>query len=1486
MFALCLCASVVSLLRAADGGPGLSTPVTGANLDAAAFAEWCEGQETALTPRDAKDDGRKAQWVIWTDKSAPGHSGLAFGASKKPGPRHLRVGFTEALEVGSILIRGGVQVSALKPGAAYPGDLADGALWIKAERIRNAEVCSAEASRENYVLWTLPEKVKTRSLRFSHNAEVTDKDYAGWLGGAYVLPVRLANMSPQAVAHAGSNEKGAQKVANEHADGWEQWSNIDRTNGQRAQVVSPESPEWLMLIWSAPVKLRGVGVCFAGFADAEVQTCDGPAGVHPREAPQDAWKTVKSFAGLTNRYPVTLPVDWLDFGQEVSTRALRLRITKSLGEGGHPHVQGHAKQGKRVWLGELLALQPLDAAPLSKALLPKPAPAEKPPIAVKFTLPEPGWVTLVIDDAGGKRMRNLIADTFFEKGENTVWWDGSDDLGRDPSAAAHGLYFIPTQLVGPGQYRVRGLWHKQVDLRYEFGVYSAGSVPWETADKSGGWLANHTPPSAVLFVPNAPDPSPLTPLPRGERGKEEDGRPCVMIGSYVSEGTAGLAWVDLDGKKWRGQGWVGGLWTGAPYLARDAGPRAVSGVYAYAAAAWSANTDKKTKEQQGEIRITALTAKEDKSVLKYNFKPPATGVGDALWEAQIGGLAVYDGLVAVSLPALGRLLLVDAHGKDAVAPLEVELASPQGLAFDGQGRLLALSGTQLVRFAPLSAPVKLLAPEHLLSGLEAPHGLALDAAGNIYVSERGQSHQVKVYSPDGKPLRSIGKRGAPQAGPYDPLKMQNPRGVTVDSQNRIWVAEEDSQPKRVSVWSQDGTLLKAFYGPAEYGGGGSIDPEDKTRFYYHGMEFKLDWAARTAIMPWHQDQVASVYYRPGPGALPLGFRSGMPESAVYVDGRRYFTNAYNSNPTNGNGTVFIFIARNGIATPVAAAGRANEWPVLKDKAFAAVWPQGTDAKAEHYSDKAAFFLWCDLNADGQVQPDEVQMCKAPNSGGITVMRDLSIVAARLNNQAVRFAPARFSPQSVPLYELASAQVLVEKAQPPPSSGCDQALVLGGGWSVHTNAPQPYSASGLGGVKDGTPMWSYPSLWPGLHASHNAPVPDQPGMVIGTTRLLGNPVSVLVSDSSKNSAGQGQEPRAKSQEPLWMLNGNHGPIYVFTADGLFVAQLLQDMRLGRPWAMPAAERGMLLNSMTPSDENFWPSVTQTKDGAIYLMAGRPSCIVRVDGLDTIHRLDPISISVTEGDLDRARAYFVQAEAARQAAQGRSVLKVAMRATPPEVDGKLEDWPTAEWADIDKRGTAAYFDSNAKPYNVTGAVAIAEGRLYAAWRTGDKDLLRNSGDVPNALFKTGGALDLMVGSDAAADPKRTKPVAGDLRLLVTQVKGATRALLYRAVVADDKQPVPFSSPGRTVTFDRVDEVSAQVQLAGSDGNYELAVPLAVLGLKPAAGQALKGDLGILRGSGTATTQRVYWSNKATAIVADVPSEAELCPHLWGRWEITKE
>ena len=124
---------------------------------------------------------------------------------------------------------------------------------------------------------------------------------------------------------------------------------------------------------------------------------------------------------------------------------------------------------------------------------------------------------------------------------------------------------------------------------------------------------------------------------------------------------------------------------------------------------------------------------------------------------------------------------------------------------------------------------------------------------------------------------------------------------------------------------------------------------------------------------------------------------------------------------------------------------------------------------------------------------------------------------------------------------------------------------------------------------------------------------------------------------------------------------------------------------------------------------------------------------------------------------------------------------------------------------------------------------------------------------------------------------------MRLLVTLVNNKPRALLYRARVPGTTQAVRFSSPWRTITFDAVEDITSSVTLAAAgDGNFEVSVPLAGLGWRPQPGQSYKADLGVLRGDGRQTTQRVYWSNKATAITAHVPSEAELTPRLWGLWK----
>ena len=1252
-----------------------------------------------------------------------------------------------------------------------------------------------------------------------------------------------------------------------------------------------------------------------------------------------------------------------------------------------------------------------------------------PPIPIHFTLPEPGFATLVIEDVNGMRVRNLISETPFEAGPQLAWWDGLDDLGRDPMAASHFTYYIPGQLVAPGKYHVRGLVRPEVGLKYEFTPYNEGDPPWRTKDRASEWLANHTPPAAVLFLPEGAAPErPGHPAPGGE----------ILAGSFVSEGGSGLAWLDLDGRKINGQLWIGGVWTGATQLARDEGDKPVPGIYAYTGAAW---TGDKYNGNRPELRLFTLSRDkskapqdqrfgtgEDRALLSPNYQLPA---GLTLSEHEgltpLGGLAVHNGLVVVAVTPLDQLLFIDAAGHRtlATAPLE----KPHGLAFDSAGHLMAISGKQIVRIAPpalsTNAPTTQQASlsnvETIVShGLDDPQQIAIDKAGNLYVSDRGGSHQVKVFSPEGKLLRAIGDRGRPSVGPYNPNHMNHPYGVTLDGRGRLWVAEQDKTPKRVSVWSTDGKLLNAYYGPAQYGGGGELDPLDQSRFFYAdegGMELKIDWKSSKSCP-------TAIFYRRDCDVLAddpaFSVNVGHPpQTPIHIGDRTYLVDCFNTSPTSGSPSAAVWLLKDGAAKRVAIIGRANDWPMLNPTAaFSARWTgrilpahseeytftaqvddgvrlwvdgrliidhwkvnsgapipvgkislaagklvdlrmeyfqkggsaratlqwesasqkkqviptaalfpvagadpktPGTGLTAEYFigvdlkqsiakcldpkidfnwgeagfklattpfqsrlpagidlGKEKVLFAWSDLNGDGMIQPEEVTTFPA-DTIGVSFMPDLTAITG----SGVMLKPQGFTAGGAPIYEAGKAIIAMPGAQRPVSSGGGQAIAGKGGAIVMTIAPKPFAPQSIGGGVIGKATWSYPNLWPGLHASHSAPLPDRPGELIGTTRLLGNTVMPKGSDAGE----------------LFAINGNKGNIYLMTTDGLFVATLFKDGR-DASWSYPEAQRGMSVADASLAEENFWPTITQLANGEIYLQATN-GALVRVEGLEQIHRLPPTDIEVTQEQLASARDYFVQSELQRQSAAkdaGPRKLPVQIRSKPPTVDGKLGDWADSAWATIDVR-SGQVGDWGKRKIETKAAVCISGDRLYAAFQTDDPQLLVNSGDSPHTLFKTGGGLDLMLGADSSADPKRRGPAAGDVRLVIAQVKGKTVAILYRPIAPGSKgEPVPFSSPLRTIRFDRVDDVSDVVTLAASverdekarnqTAGFEISVPLSTLDLHPQRGQAISADIGVLRGNGFQTLQRVYWNNQATGLTSDEPSEAELTPQLWGRWQFVGE
>ncbi|MEZ0296070.1 MAG: hypothetical protein ACAI35_06405 [Candidatus Methylacidiphilales bacterium] len=1468
----------------------LETHITPEDLDADTFTDWVDGKEQ---PRPSDLDEKQMRnfmpdYAVFTTKTKPNHGSYTFGESKTPGPRYMRIGFRNSVPIGTVLVNGTGSISVLKKGVQYPGNLPDDSQWLPAQRLSGGEVTTAESG--GIVLWVLPPGTETSAIRFTHVAESKDRKYNGSLSGMLILKSRLVNIAPQAAAVTESKNQQAARLINEASDGWGSWENIP-TEGDRPQLIK-DKPETIMLVWPKQVSFNGVGLVFPGFATAEAEIYTGPDSTHPRDAAESAWKPAGSLSGLENQYPRMLPLEMHDFGKSLTTRALRLRLT-STNKGSHPHMQNRSAGGKRVFLSEWMVLRDLGAATLESvavAVAPKVKKEPTPPIAIPFTLPEDGFVTLVIEDPTGKRVRNLVSEMPFPKGKNVAAWDGTDDLGRDLDAAKHGLYRIPAQAVPPGSYKVRGLWRKAVSARYEFSVYVEGNPPWNTPDHTGAWLANHSAPQAAAFVQGAKSPT---------------GQPVVFLGSYVTEGPDGFIWVDLDGKKLGGKKWIGGNWTAAPFIAADNGSQSISDHCVYVASTWKEKIKKGSTEVPSvELRVTAIALnpnkiaaeeqklldvpvvrqpvpniKEDEIKMDADEEHDVVALNAKVEPSQITGLAVHDGIVVCSFAGQDGLILLNAKdGGKQIGAAKVKGA--MSLAFDAKGRLLVLSGNKLVRFDNISDPARLPAPVTVIEdgALEAPVAVTLDASGNIYVSDRGNSHQVKVFTAEGKALRTVGTAGVPKAGPYDKTHMNNPNGLAVDSRGQLWVTETDFLPKRVSVWSKEGALAKAFYGPAKYGGGGTLDPQDRNKYYYAdegrgAIEFKLDWDKGTY-------EPTGIYIRRASDGLKMPFRNAAAEVPLYHNGKRYFTNCYNNNPTGGSSTTVLYLEKDGVARPVLVAGNSAQWDVLKSDDFKSAWPEGIDLNAK--KNNRAFFIWSDLNDDGKPQNEEISWL-AKESGGITVMPDLSLCVARMSGKAMRFAPAGMTDSGVPKYDINNGEVRAEGVEGPRSSGGDQMLVTDDGQTIVSLGMAPFSPWSLSGAKDGKPAWSYPNPWPGLHASHHAARPSQPGQVIGATRLMGGLFT----------------PKGADVGPMWGINANMGNCYIFTADGLFVTTVFHDVRKAPVWGMPQAVRNMEVGNLSLHDENFWPTITQTSDGKVYMQDGARSSLVRLDGLETVKRLPETTVTLTAADLEKARTWLMQREAERQAENGTGILKVAMPDTAPVVDGKLDDWKTASWVDIEKAGAGANFNSDAKPYDVRAAVAIANGNLYAAWATvDDEDLLTtNTGEIAEAPFKTGGALDIMIGTNPTARADRTAAAPGDLRLLITRKPVAaegkdkskrtfkTMAVLYRPVVpgtAPEKR-VPFSSPWRTFNFDQVTDVSDKVQVADDGkGHFEISVSLDTLGLKPQPGTRIRGDIGVLRGAPGQSTARVYWSNKATAIVSDVPSEAELLPALWGEWE----
>ena len=1039
-----------------------------------------------------------------------------------------------------------------------------------------------------------------------------------------------------------------------------------------------------------------------------------------------------------------------------------------------------------------LSPSPVDWQPVSLVEFALAAEDRRLSIGFPFAQACDGKATIVIEDAQGNRVRNLVAGIEMAKGDRRITWDGCDDRGVQ-------------QL--PGEYRWRSISHPGLEPEYLFAF----------CDGPG---SNHGSLHAAAT-----------------NGKQ------LFFGTSVAEGGHELIQLEPDGTFVRGYNSPMGHG-----LARVAVAADEKFLYAvYDGTFWGQHVDRAKPDWQAEQKLS-LVRFDHTTGNQVDFKPGVRfaelgryTVGPGSPEKRpdriaLAGIVLRDGRLYVGDFVRGVILDVDSATGEVARTIPLE--NPVALAADASG-LYAVAGNRLVRIDPATGKSVVIA-----ASLEGqPTGLAVGGDGRFFISD-ADAHVVRILDAKGKQVAMVGKPGGITKGAYDPLKLHHPAGLVVSPDGHLWVTEEERwTPKRFAAYdvtegTTHGKMWKEFFGPTAYGAsGGSFDPEDSTRWIGQGTLFKIDYDKKTAV----------------PVSI-LGGETGTHFRFHRQDGRT-FVIAF------GKATFIEELLPDNTLKPLACSSSAHQYSYAQSwkppqefvEAFRRDYPNVKyDYGHEGQPGHGYGMLWVDRDGDGQMQAGEIEFSTAAESlagsGWGHDFHDLTLrIPAKVagKNVMVTLKPDGGWPGGAPKFP--ALNDAVKAAVPidlPGTVGVESTIDRFGSMVVNSDPEM------RGFAADGRLLWQYPNRWSGVHGSHYAPLPS-PGELQGVLFFTG--VAPL-----------------DDKADVMFMNGNHGRGFVMTTDGLYVDEVFPDCRM---MTNPQAGGIGILGG-----ECFGGAFGRDQKSGDYLFQGGGISyrLYRIAGLNkTVRGGGAFTVTPEQA----AAAERRKSEAV--AAAGKPVqAKIAFAATPPKINGKGEGWsgePTAAW-------------EKSKQFPVVVRAAHDGTHLYLSYLVKqDASPWVNNGKDWQTLFKTGDSIDFQIGTDAKANPKRGAPVPGDLRLLVAPFEAGNLAVLYRHRLPGSSDTVVFQCPWRSEKVDSVRKLDAAqiaVNRAGNDYTVDVAVPLADLGLAPAAGKALRGDFGVIYGDAAGTTNifRNYWSNQATGLVNDVPGEIMLTPGLWG--DITLE
>jgi hypothetical protein len=772
----------------------------------------------------------------------------------------------------------------------------------------------------------------------------------------------------------------------------------------------------------------------------------------------------------------------------------------------------------------------------------------------------------------------------------------------------------------------------------------------------------------------------------------------------------------------------------------------------------------------------------------------------------LGGEPPVDSLVSE------RLEVHDLQARKLVK--EVPLAGGEDLAFAPNGDLYAIAAGKVWKLDTENGKHSAISLD-----VKQPRALAFDRHGNLFVFDQGEGERVaKVFDPSGKLVRKVGTPGGRIVGPHDPTRFGWVGDLAVDAQDQLWVVENDYYPKRITLWGADGRFIREFLGNTGYGGGGCLNPYDKSGLFYGPLEFELDWQAgksRLKNITWMGDSPA--------GEVP-----------IKVDGRLYLV----TRPIFlGQSVGIVYLHEKDRLRRVAAVGSAGRFGPLRSSEIL----QKLGRKAIGYFE----FAWSDKNGDGVPQPEEVQFFENRHSRGLGRFdHTLSIDAG-----SHRFEVTGFLPNGAPVYE---------RRKKPFDDGAIK--TFSGQFFVVGNDHQ---MAGLG--QDGKAVWTHPTEGWGVHALYYAR-PWWPGQTVAQFGVIGH--------ETAHAGDLGEFFVTHSNSGIWHVWTADG----FLAGRIFRDMRGPG---GRPWSMREHDRGLDLTDLTAGQEHFNGYFCRTEDNRYYIVAGHNHVsVVEVQGIEQFRRLGG-EVKVTPQDIQAAIGWDRKRQA-RKLYEAAKLITCRRAAKEIRADGDGSDWgkddreyENARLPGRDVSFGMAYDDNNL--YLCFGARDCGPmrntgndwKRLFKTGAAVDLQIGTDPAAPPDRTAPVEGDIRLlMTFMDGKPTAVLYQPACPGAR---PDEAWETHTMVFKSSF-DRVALVPeVRLAGREQRNDK-GEVSYFL---------EVSVPLKSLGLTIKPDLTLKMDWGILVSGpdGTEVLQRLYWANPQTSIVSDEAAEATLHPDLWG-------